>query len=90
MSPETTLITVQCTLPGRVPRFLQTERGATTTTTRSSSSGCSCSVGRPTNPVPLAGLIVVLAAWARHRKHRRSRAMGPHRVVSKKSSPPVG
>jgi M6 family metalloprotease-like protein len=50
--------------------------GATATTTRSSNSGCSCSVGRPIDPVPWGGLIVVVAALARYRKpggQRRSR-----------------
>jgi MYXO-CTERM domain-containing protein len=37
-------------------------------TAASSKSGCSCSLGRPTNPTPLAGLLLLLAAWARARR----------------------
>jgi MYXO-CTERM domain-containing protein len=47
------------------------DTGTTTTTTRSPSSGCSCSLGRPTRPVPFAGLIVLFAFLARWRKRRR-------------------
>jgi len=47
------------------------DAGATTTPTQSSNSGCSCSVGRPTNAVPFAGLIMFVAALVRYRKRRR-------------------
>jgi M6 family metalloprotease-like protein len=46
------------------------DTGSTTTTTRPPASGCSCSLGRPTNPMPFAALIVFLAPLARYRKRR--------------------
>jgi M6 family metalloprotease-like protein len=44
---------------------------ATTTTTASSSTGCSCALGRPTNPAPFVGLILFVALLGRYRKQQR-------------------
>ena len=45
--------------------------GGTNTTTSSSSSGCSCSLGQRTKPVRFAGLILIIATFARRGKQQR-------------------
>jgi M6 family metalloprotease-like protein len=58
--------------------------GGSTTAATSSRSGCSCSLGRPTTPLPFAGLILIGAVLPRRCERRRWLA-APRRPSSDRS-----